>query len=118
MRSKRTKKIIEKDVDEIKFNGYPLRVSQPQHNTTVSLALPTSPALRETFEIESLVDWKSLPAFRNAVAALRRTVESAGVRSAQSVCIRANGEIVLISCGKRGAIKQLWNFGDPLVTGR
>lgn len=31
MRSKGTKKIIEKDVDGIKSKGYPFRVSQPQH---------------------------------------------------------------------------------------
>lgn len=90
------------------------------HNptTTVSLALPTTPALRETFDIQSLVNWQSLPAFRNAITALRRTVEQAGVNSAQSVCIRASGEIVLVRCGKRGGIKQLWNFGDPTKTGR
>jgi hypothetical protein len=84
----------------------------------VSLALPTNPALRETFDIQSLVNWQSLPAFRNAITALRRTVEQPGVNSAQSVCIRASGEIVLVRCGKRGAIKQLWNFGDPSKTGR
>lgn len=84
----------------------------------MSLALPTSPALRETFDIQSLINWQSLPAFRNAITALRRTIEQPGVNSAQSVCIRASGEIVLIRCGKRGGIKQLWNFGDPTKTGR
>lgn len=84
----------------------------------MSLALPTNPVLRETFEIQSLVNWQSLPAFRNAVIGLRRTVEQQGVKSAQSVCIRANGDIVLVRCGKRGGIKQLWNFGNPVATGR
>jgi hypothetical protein len=82
-------------------------------NLPMSLALPTTPALRETFDIQSLVNWQSLPAYRTAITALRRAVEQPGVNSAQSVCIRASGEIVLVRCGKRGGIKQLWRFGDP-----
>ena len=95
-----------------------MRVSQPQPHKTVSLALPTNPALRELFDTQLLVNWQSLPAFRNAITALRRTVEQPGVVAADSVCMRASGEIVLVRCGKRGGIKQLWNFGDPTKTGR
>lgn len=80
----------------------------------MSLVLPTDPALRETFDVKSVVYWQTLPTYRAAVTGLRNTVQQDGVHSAQSVCLRASGEVVLIRCGKRGAITQLWNFGNPL----
>lgn len=110
-------------VDRIRFprKVAPLPVSNATNQpttTTMSLALPTNPALRETFDIQSIVNWQSLPSYRVAVSSLRNTVSQHGVSGASAVCFRANGEVHLISCGKRGGIKTLWNFGDPIKTGR
>ncbi len=79
----------------------------------LSLPLTSSP-LRELFELATLVDYQKLPDFRRAVSACRNTVQQRGIRSVHSVCMRAAGEIVLIKVGKRGGVKQLWNFGCPV----
>lgn len=81
-------------------------------NMSLRLPPPNSP-LRETFAIEDLVNFKNIPDFRVCVRALRKTVEDPMVRSAHGVCWLANGNIVLVRCGKRGGIKQLFNFGNP-----
>lgn len=81
------------------------------------LSLPTTKSeLRSLFEIEALVDWKSLPTFRNAIVSCRNTIlEDSTAKGANAVCIRANGEIWLITVGARGGWKKLWNFGKPIA---
>ena len=82
----------------------------------MSLHLPlTSSPLRETFDVASLVEWRSLPNFRDALAGCRNYIASeASARSVNSLTIRADGEIWLIQVGRKGGWKRLWNFGNPL----
>ena len=82
----------------------------------MSLRLPlTSSPLRESFDVASLVDWRSLPNFREALTGCRSTIEGdTRIRSVNSIAIRADGEIWLIQVGRKGGWKRLWNFGNPL----
>ena len=79
------------------------------------LSLPTNPELRSLFQTMDLVEWKTLPTFRTAIMACRNVFSDSAVRRAHSVCIRANGEIWLISVGPKGGWKKLWNFGNPMA---
>ena len=80
----------------------------------MSLALPTDPSLRETFDVMDVVNWATLPEFRRVVVGLRNTVAQPGVHSAQGLALKANGDVVLIRVGKKGGVKTLWNFGNPV----
>jgi len=82
----------------------------------MSLLLPLSSSeLRDLFDVADLVNYSALPTYPRAVSGCRASVAGdKRVRSVQSVCIRANGDIWLIRVGKRGAVKRLWNFGNPL----
>ena len=80
------------------------------------LSLPTNTELRNLFETATLVHWKELPTFRNALIACRNTISSDPVSNgANSVCIRSDGEIWLVSVGPNGGWKKLWNFGNPIT---
>jgi len=83
----------------------------------MSLSLPTSDELKEMFDIIDLVNYQALPSFRQALDACRSTVSHKGVKSAQALTLRADGEVWLIQVGKRGGWKKLWSFGNPLETG-
>ena len=53
-----------------------------------------------------------LPTFRQAVLAAKRTLRGApSARSVSAICLRANDERWLISVGRRGGWKRVWNFG-------
>jgi len=78
----------------------------------MNLSIPTNMELAGMYDAATLANTQALPEFRTVLSGLRRQVAQPGVSSAQSICVRANGEIVLIQCGKRGAIKQLWAFGN------
>lgn len=82
----------------------------------MSLALPTDPSLRETFEVADLVNWAKLPEYRRVVAGCRSTATQPGVHSAQGLALKANGDVVLIRVGKKGGVQTLWNFGNPVGT--
>lgn len=53
-----------------------------------------------------------LPDFRGAICAARRTLEANPAASRVNViCIRGDDERWLVSIGRRGGWKRLWNFG-------
>ena len=80
----------------------------------MSLSLPAANSpLREMFEVSQLVNFKSLPLLGDALCSCRKVVEQQGVRSAQAVAFRSNGDLILFKVGKRGGFKMLWNFGRP-----
>lgn len=79
------------------------------------LKLPAQTSeLREMFDISALVNYRSLPTFRQVVTACRDAAQDVGAVSANGLCLRADGEIWLVQVGKRGAWKRLWNFGNPV----
>lgn len=53
-----------------------------------------------------------LPDFRAAVCAARRTLEAEPLaRRVNVICLRADDERWLVSVGRRGGWRKLWNFG-------
>ena len=81
---------------------------------SLRLPLSTSP-LRECFDVQSLVEWRTLPSFRQALNGCRNTIAAdSSINSANALAIRADGEIWMIRVGKKGGWKKLWNFGNPL----
>ena len=78
----------------------------------MSLLLPPSSSpLRETFEIESLVNWQSLPTFREALAGCRNFISrEKKAKSVNALCLRMDGSVWLIKVGPKGGWKRLWNF--------
>lgn len=82
----------------------------------MSLLLPPADhAAREHFDVSDLVNWKALPAFRNALASVRRYVmETTSVRFAHALTLRADGEVWLVRIGKKGGWRKVWNFGNPV----
>jgi len=79
----------------------------------MKLPLPSSP-LRELFNVEDLIAWRSFPMKRNLIFSLRRTVAQKGINSAQGICLDCDGRVLLLKCGPKGGIKTLWDFGNPL----
>jgi hypothetical protein len=81
------------------------------------LSLPTTASpLRQMFDVQSLVDWRTLPTFRQGLEGCTRFLQSEpAAKSAQSVVMRADGEIWLIRVGPKGGWKKLWNFGNPIA---
>lgn len=80
------------------------------------LALPvTASPLRELFDVADLVALgtkKASPAsFAIAKLGAQRAFSDSAVRSVNSICIRASGELWLVQFGPRGGHKKLWNFG-------
>ena len=80
----------------------------------MSLLLPPqSSELRNMFSVYDLLPdaIMKLPRFDQAISSARRFLSTEKLaRSVQSLCIRANGHIVLVQVGKRGAVKTLWDF--------
>lgn len=68
--------------------------------------------LAHVVEILNPANVSRLPSFREALASGRRTAVSLPAGSRVSViCIRGNDERWLISVGRNGGWKKLWNFG-------
>lgn len=64
-------------------------------------------------EILAPANVERLPDFRAAICAARRTLENCNAASRVTViCIRADDERWLISVGRRGGWKKVWNFGN------
>jgi hypothetical protein len=81
----------------------------------MSLALPQNPELRAMYDVASLVDFRSLPTFRQTLAGCRNMLaNTSAAKSAQGLAIRADGEIWLIQVSRSGSWKKLWNFGNPI----
>jgi hypothetical protein len=80
----------------------------------MSLALPQNPELRAMFDVADLVDFRSLPTFRQTLAGCRNMLADTAAKSAQGLAIRADGEIWLIQVSRSGSWKKLWNFGNPI----
>lgn len=88
----------------------------------MSFRLPTTernPQAREAcgdivaiIEILNPANVAKLPDFRAAICAARRTLAGApDARAINVVCIRADDERWLISVGRRGGWRKVWNFG-------
>lgn len=78
----------------------------------MSLALPTDPAVRELFDVETLLDLSALPTFRDALVGCRRAVLQEGVRAVHFIAMRADGQVWLVRVGKRGGWRRVWNFSQ------
>mgnify|MGYP006354261335 FL=1 len=52
-----------------------------------------------------------LVCFREAICRARKTVAETNAKSVAIICLRGDDERWLISVGKRGGWKRLWNFG-------
>jgi hypothetical protein len=78
----------------------------------MSLALPPAESpIRKMFDIMDLVNYKSLPSFQSALIGCRDFMASnPEAKSTNSVCVRANGQIWLISVGRKGGWKRIFNF--------
>ena len=76
---------------------------------------PTREALGDIAHVAELLapaNAGKLPDFAEAVRAGRRTIEANPAASRVNIiCMRANDERWLISVGKRGGWRKLWNFG-------
>ena len=79
---------------------------------------PSSSPLRSLFDVESLAEMAA-PSNRSKLRMLRDAVSSArqylacesAAKEVNFVCLSADGTLQLVSVGKRGAVKRLWNFG-------
>lgn len=82
----------------------------------MSYRLPSSDSpIRAMFDMATLVQIgtreTSAPEFRSAKRAAVEFLQSEPrARTVQSICLRANGDLVLIQVGRRGGHRQLWNF--------
>lgn len=83
-----------------------------------SLPLPGTPAREALGDIEHVVEVLNpanaarLPCFRAAICAAKRTLEGAPAGTRVNViCLRGDDERWLISVGKRGGWRRIWNFG-------
>lgn len=64
-------------------------------------------------EILNPANVNKLPTFREAINLARgELAHISAAKSINIVCLRANDERWLIQVGRRGAWKQIWNFGD------
>lgn len=81
----------------------------------MSLLLPPAAhPSREFFVVENLVNWKALPAFRNALTGVRSFLErETSAKFAHILTLRADGEVWLVRVGKKGGWRKVWNFGNP-----
>jgi hypothetical protein len=52
-----------------------------------------------------------LPDFREAIANGRRTIAGSDASHVYVICLRGDDERWLISVGRRGGWKKVWNFG-------
>ena len=79
------------------------------------LPLDSHPA-RELFDVAQFAHDAAperrhlLPGFAQCAASLRKVVADTAAVGAAGICWRANGDLVLIQCGRRGGIQQRWNF--------
>ena len=78
----------------------------------MSLSLPTTNSeLRSMFSINDLIDMNNMPTFRQALnSAADFMAAEPAAKSVNSLCMRANGHIWLITIGPKGGWKRRWNF--------
>ncbi len=83
----------------------------------MSYRLPASDSsLRSLFDVRDLVaigTKQVSPAdFRNALSGARSFLANEpAAREVHSLCVKADGELILLRVGKRGGWKKLWSFG-------
>lgn len=82
----------------------------------MSLNLPASDSpLRALFDVSDLRDVMALPTFRDAKnSAASYLASESAARSVNALCLRANGEIWLVTFGSRGGWSRRFNFGNPI----
>ena len=84
---------------------------------TVNLPLSGSPVY-EAMDVAHVAEALSpenrskLPTLRMVLAKYRKHINSeSAVKSVESICIKADGSVVLVRVGPRGGHKVLWKFG-------
>ena len=82
------------------------------------LSLPaTQSHLRSLFNVVDLVemhqDKTKLSGFKQAKFSAEKLMQDdPAIRSVNSICLRANGQLWLVQFNKTGSWKKLWNFGE------
>jgi len=92
------------------------------YTETASLLMPPQGSpYREMFDTAELVKMNiarerlKMPVFRDTlIAAKAFMARDKNVHSVNCIAMRANGDIWLFRVGKRGGVKKLWNFGNPV----
>ena len=78
----------------------------------MSLMLPTSAALKGTFDSRDLANWRDLPMLGQLVGQLRKAVSAKGVKEAYGICITPDEQILLIRMWQNGGWTTKWKFGS------
>lgn len=80
-----------------------------------TLGTPAREAMGDIAHVAQVLDpanVRLLPDFAEAVRSARKTLDACSMaRRVNVICIRGDDERWLISVGRRGGWKRLWNFG-------